>query len=188
LWSHYKTDKIPLRNPRQSTPQVVCISSCGNFAFTGTESGTIMMHNMQSQILRAQFSCRTPIVGLHVTLLNDILIALESHKKISLFDISKHKLLRDIYVPSNISKSIFHKNTSLLAVSSDDYNIRVYDINMKRLVRVFKGHQNIITAMVFTPDGKWLFSSDGDGISNHSGGCNGYILKWKYPSYLSCRL
>jgi len=38
--------------------------------------------------------------------------------------------------------------SSLLAVSLDDFEIQVVDIDMRRIVRIFRGHTNRITDMV----------------------------------------
>ena len=38
--------------------------------------------------------------------------------------------------------------SSLLAVSLDDFEIQVVDIDMRRVVRIFRGHTNRITDMV----------------------------------------
>ena len=41
---------------------------------------------------------------------------------------------------------LFH--SSLLAVSLDDFEIQIVDIDMRRIVRIFRGHTNRITDMV----------------------------------------
>ncbi len=38
--------------------------------------------------------------------------------------------------------------SSLLAVALDDFEIHVVDIDMRRIVRIFRGHTNRITDMV----------------------------------------
>ena len=43
---------------------------------------------------------------------------------------------------------IFCLHSSLLAVSLDDFEIQVVDIDMRRIVRIFRGHTNRITDMV----------------------------------------
>ena len=42
----------------------------------------------------------------------------------------------------------FHLHSSLLAVSLDDFEIQVVDIDMRRIVRIFRGHTNRVTDMV----------------------------------------
>jgi len=46
-----------------------------------------------------------------------------------------------------------------LAVICDDFQIRVYDIEVPRLVRKFSGHTNRLTDLCFSCDGRWLISS-----------------------------
>ena len=42
----------------------------------------------------------------------------------------------------------FFLHSSLLAVSLDDFEIQVVDIDMRRIVRIFRGHTNRITDLV----------------------------------------
>ena len=42
----------------------------------------------------------------------------------------------------------FSFGSSLLAVSFEDFEIHVVDVDMKRVVRIFQGHTNRITDMV----------------------------------------
>lgn len=50
--------------------------------------------------------------------------------------------------PQKVIFIIFCLHSSLLAVSLDDFEIQVVDIDMRRIVRIFRGHTNRITDMV----------------------------------------
>jgi len=59
-----------------------------------------------------------------------------------------------------ILKVELNKDNGLLAVASDDFDIRVYDVETRKLVRLFKGHESFITDMSFSGDARWIASSD----------------------------
>lgn len=47
-----------------------------------------------------------------------------------------------------INVVLFFPRSSLMAVSLDDFEIHIVDIDMRRIVRIFRGHTNRITDMV----------------------------------------
>jgi WD40 repeat protein len=58
-------------------------------------------------------------------------------------------LITSVDVGAPINKLCLHKDSSLLAVVSDDLIIRIYDIETKTLVRRFEGHSGqLITDVV----------------------------------------
>jgi U3 small nucleolar RNA-associated protein 21 len=79
---------------------------------------------------------------------------------IKLWDFKLNVLKYSITIGSPISKIELNKDNGLLAVASDDFDVRVFDIDTRKLVRIFKGHQNIITDMSFNGDARWLASAD----------------------------
>ncbi|KAJ1560942.1 hypothetical protein HK096_006626, partial [Nowakowskiella sp. JEL0078] len=53
--------------------------------------------------------------------------------------------------------------SELLATISDDFCIRIIDIEVKRVVREFWGHKGRISDLAFSPDGRWIVSGSLDG-------------------------
>lgn len=53
--------------------------------------------------------------------------------------------------------------SGLLATVSDDMVLRVYDVIAAKLVRQFDGHNDRVTDLCFSEDGKWILSSAMDG-------------------------
>lgn len=72
------------------------------------------------------------------------------------------KLLHSMTFEAPIAQILLHRESSLLAVSLDDFEIQVVDIDMRRVVRIFRGHTNRITDMAFSPDSRWLITSSMD--------------------------
>lgn len=49
--------------------------------------------------------------------------------------------------------------TGLIAVAADDKVLRLFDVEVGRLVRVFQGHTDRVTDLCFSEDGKLLLSA-----------------------------
>ena len=70
---------------------------------------------------------------------------------------------KDLNFDTGIIGLTIFRNSGLFAISLDDFDIVIADIDSKKIVRKFSGHSNKITDTAFTPDGKWLVSSSMDG-------------------------
>ena len=51
---------------------------------------------------------------------------------------------------------------SFVAAVCDDLVIRLYNVEMQRIVRRFPGHKTKITDIAFSEDGRWLVSASTD--------------------------
>jgi WD40 repeat protein len=56
----------------------------------------------------------------------------------------------------------FSPTTPLLASGSDDYSIRVWDVNDGRCLKILPEHTHSVLSVAFTPRGDKLLSSSGD--------------------------
>ena len=55
-----------------------------------------------------------------------------------------------------------HTESGIIAVVTDDLIIHVIDVDTRKVVREFKGHENRITCLDFSPDGRWIISASLD--------------------------
>ncbi|KXJ18322.1 WD repeat-containing protein 36 [Exaiptasia diaphana] len=74
----------------------------------------------------------------------------------------KRTLIHTMSWDAPVTQIQLHRESSLLAVSCDDFSIHVVDIETRRAVRTFTGHTNRITDLTFSPDARWLVSSSMD--------------------------
>eukprot|EP01129_Flabellula_baltica_P000092 TRINITY_DN1009_c1_g1_i2.p1 TRINITY_DN1009_c1_g1~~TRINITY_DN1009_c1_g1_i2.p1 ORF type:complete len:667 (-),score=140.06 TRINITY_DN1009_c1_g1_i2:717-2696(-) len=159
--------KLKSTSPTPTVITSVAISSCGNFAIIGAKNGWIDIFNIQSGIHRGTFSDSNGhsnvISGLIVNQNNTLLISSSLDGTLKFWSF-KHKIVvHSIDIGSPISKIVMNKESGLVAVISDDFNIRLYDNQTKRLVRHFLGHAAYISDACFSGDGRWLVTTDSIG-------------------------
>jgi U3 small nucleolar RNA-associated protein 21 len=154
--------------PKKTPIKSVAISTCGNFAIIGTASGWIDKFNIQSGIHRGSFhdvagyAHTASIQGLVTEALNKMLISGSLDSYLKFWDFHLLKLIQTIYVGSPINKLKLNKESSLLALVTDDLIIRIFDIDTFKLIRKFEGHENQITDIAISPDSRWIVSSSVD--------------------------
>lgn len=163
-----KTNKSPVT--------AVCISACGNYGIIGTQLGAIDKFNMQSGIQRGAYpdggllekaeveSMRhtAEITGLCVDAVNCYLMSGSLDGTVKFWDFNNGTLYKSVDIGQGVVRLCLARDSSLLAVVTDDFVIHVYDIDTQVCVRRLHGHTAAITDMTFTPAGRWIVAADGD--------------------------
>lgn len=173
-WNFQKSTmgKLRLCHPRfeekefqTATAKCVDISSCGNFCVIGYSSGHVDKYNLQSGIHRgsigdpAHHCC---VMGVVVDGMNQILVTAGLDGEIRFWGFKKHQQIDSLRTDGYISGIVLHRDSSMLAVSLDNFQIIVVDLDTRRVVRKFQGHSNKVTGMSFSPDARWLISAGMD--------------------------
>lgn len=159
---HLKSHADNIPGPVMTT----VMSSCGNFAITGDAHGHVDMFNIQSGIHRGHLG--TPkahsgcVRGVAMDSLNQQVISAGADCNLKFWNFKARKLLHTMTFEAPITQILLHRESSLLAVCLDDFEIHVVDIDMRRVVRIFRGHTNRITDMAFSPDSRWLITASMD--------------------------
>ncbi|CAH3115617.1 unnamed protein product [Pocillopora meandrina] len=142
------------------------MSSCGNFAIVGDAHGNVDMFNIQSGIHRGSLgepkAHNGQVRGVAIDNINQQVMTVGADCKLKFWNFKARNLLQKMSFESPITQILLHRDSSLLAVSFEDFEIHVVDVDMKRVVRIFQGHTNRITDMSFSPDSRWLITSSMD--------------------------
>ncbi|CDK24709.1 unnamed protein product [Kuraishia capsulata CBS 1993] len=151
----------------------VSITQCGNFGLVGSSTGGIGVYNLQSGILRKNYKLHTKTVtGLAVDGMNRKMVSCGLDGVIGFYDFSKSKFLGKLKLDAPITHMIYHKSSDLIAVALDNLSIVVIDVVTRKVVRAFYGHTNRITALDFSPNGRWIVSASLDAT----------IMTWDLPT------
>ncbi|XP_022806762.1 WD repeat-containing protein 36-like [Stylophora pistillata] len=138
-------------------------SSCGNFAIIGDAHGYVNMFNVQSGIHRGSLgepkAHNGQVRGVAIDNINQQVMTAGADCKLKFWNFKARNLLQKMTFESPITQILLHRDSSLLAVAFEDFEIHVVDVDMKRVVRIFQGHTNRITDMSFSPDCRWLITS-----------------------------
>ena len=166
-WKRRRLGKYLLTTKDKTAVRSVAISACGNFGFVGSNSGTVDCYNMQSGLHRRTYRADAhhtkAVTGITSDSLNKVMISASLDGTVKFWDFQKGKLTSTVDIEVGIT-GIRHKQSSeLLALSCDDFSIRVLDTETKRIVRELWGHTNRITSMAFSDDARWLVTSSLDG-------------------------
>ncbi|ORX84248.1 WD40 repeat-like protein [Anaeromyces robustus] len=147
----------------KSAVKCVAMSYCGNYGFLGSANGNIDVYNVQSGILRKSFKAHSKVVSsIALDIYNKYIISSSLDGTIKIHDFKTTKLIKEFTFESSVTRLLLHHSTNLLAAVSDDLCIRLFDIETQKHVREFWGHENRISDLAFSPDGRWLISSSYD--------------------------
>ncbi|XP_061479842.1 WD repeat-containing protein 36 [Rhineura floridana] len=184
-WNYQKTSmgihKLTPKDFSKNKPlgvyaTAVDITSCGNFAVIGLTTGHVDVYNMQSGIHRGRYGKEKAhegsIRGLAVDGLNQLTITTGSEGLIKFWNFKTTKFTHSINLSTSPSKMLLHRDSGILGIAMDDFSISVLDIETRKIVRKFSGHQGQINDMTFSSDGRWLITASVD--------CT--IRTWDLPS------
>ncbi|OCT98543.1 hypothetical protein XELAEV_18010780mg [Xenopus laevis] len=142
------------------------ISSCGNYTVIGLSNGSVDVYNIQSAIHRGHFGKEKahdgPIRGVVVDGLNQITVTAGSDKLIKFWKFKTKELIQTTNLSVPPTAILLHRESAMLAVALDDFTLNIFDLETKRLVRRFQGHNGKINDMTFSPDGRWLLTASMD--------------------------
>ncbi|XP_063820182.1 WD repeat-containing protein 36 [Pseudophryne corroboree] len=145
---------------------VVEITSCGNFALIGLSSGNVEVFNMQSGMHRGQYGKDKAhdgsIRGVVVDGLNQMTITAGSDRLIKFWKFKSKELIQITSINVSPSAILLHRESGMLAVALDDFSTNIFDIETRKLVRRFPGHNGKINDMTYSPDGRWLLTASMD--------------------------
>ncbi|KAK1884319.1 WD repeat-containing protein 36 [Dissostichus eleginoides] len=147
-------------NHHLELPAAVDITSCGNFAVIGSSSGRVDVYNLQSGLHRgglgAERAHSGAVRGVATETLNQMTFTAGSDWLLKFWRFKTRKQEGELKLPAAPASMMLHRDSGMLALALDDFTLLVVDIETRRVVRKFAGHQGNINDMTFSPDGRWL--------------------------------
>nr|XP_056704730.1 WD repeat-containing protein 36 [Euleptes europaea] len=161
-----KPENFSKNIPLGVSATAVDITSCGNFAVIGLTTGHVDVYNMQSGIHRGHYgkdkAHEGSIRGVAVDGLNQFTVTAGSEGFIKFWKFKTSDLVHSVKFPSSPSKMLLHRDSGLLGIALDDFGISILDVETRKIIRNFSGHQGQINDMTFSPDGRWLITASMD--------------------------
>lgn len=162
-WINRRLGSHELRTKDKAAVRSVAISACGNFGLVGSKNGLIDLYNLQSGLHRRTYQQTQKhskeVTGISSDTLNKTMISSSLDGTVRFWDFNTGNLLHTSDLKVGITSMRYHRGSDLIALSCDDFCIRVLDAETKKIVRELWGHINRITTMDFSDDGRWLVSA-----------------------------
>lgn len=140
------------------------LSVCGNFVFTATANGVILVFNAFSGILqnkseesRVHEQCRY----LFVDAFNSRLTSVSEDGLVKIWSVSKSMVLEPVHDMKHkrrITCAVFQRDSNFLVLALEEGSIAVVDVSTQRTVRLFQGHECEITNLALSNNTRWLVS------------------------------
>ncbi|CAI5463615.1 unnamed protein product [Closterium sp. Yama58-4] len=99
------------------------------------------------------------VTGAAIDALNRHSISCGRDGHVKVWFLKSGRLRFDVNVGSPIVKMKFHHGNNLAAIACENFTTYIFDAEAGRLVRRFPGHEDRITAVEMSPDGRWLLTS-----------------------------
>ncbi|TGZ53856.1 WD repeat-containing protein 36 [Temnothorax longispinosus] len=169
------------KNNYNASATSLCLTRCGNFVVIGYSTGHVDRFNIQSGIHRASYGSENgahegPVKGVMVDDLNQTLITAGRDAKIKFWDFKPKKGITTARTTLTLEESIewirYHNESSLVAIALENFDVVLMDLDTKRIVRHFQGHEGRVMDACFNPDSRWLITASMD--------CT--IRTWDIPS------
>eukprot|EP00049_Salpingoeca_infusionum_P000432 m.39941 g.39941 ORF g.39941 m.39941 type:complete len:966 (-) comp10369_c0_seq2:520-3417(-) len=145
------------------TAQRTHVTACGNFVIVGYSDGQVHRYNMQSARHRLAYGhpyAHDDIVtGIASDAINSFVVSCSRDKTIKMWNFDQGILVATVTSKTPVTQMRLNTNNNLLAFACVDTAIRLFDTDVKKVVRLFSGHQGRITDMSWSPDGRWLLTA-----------------------------
>lgn len=160
------------RNLKGLVAKAVDVSSCGNFALVGYNTGLMLTFNIQSRQERGEFVDKDGklttghkgcVQGVAFDNCNLNVMSAGSDCMLKFWSFKDKQITHRKRFDCIIAMIKLHRESGLLAVALDDFTVKIVDIDTKKIVREFPAHRNAITDMSFSNDSRWLVTASMDG-------------------------
>ncbi|KJE98002.1 WD repeat domain-containing protein [Capsaspora owczarzaki ATCC 30864] len=147
-----------------ATVQCITVSACGNFILAGLSAGVVDIHNIQSGLHRGTLGAKgSPhdgtVTGVAIDAVNEVVVTCGLDGFVKFWNFQNRRLIASHELDVPLTQLVLHRESGMVAVVGDDFSVRLFDVDSRKLVRLFAGHAARITDLTFKTDGRWLAPS-----------------------------
>lgn len=148
------------------------LTSCGQFVVVGYDNGAVHRYNIQSGHHRIEYCTSAKgkahqgtVRGVAVDAFNSCVASGGADNILRLWKFGvASEVLKEFQFPGGISNIFRHKQTGLLGVIMDNFEIAVVCLTSRAILRQFTNISSPVQDALFSPDSRWLTASSSDCI------------------------
>jgi WD40 repeat protein len=146
-----------------------------DFLFAGLRNGELIVYNLKTQALAAQFQAHEkPVFDVVAVPSKEELLTASEDGTVAVWSLKDFSMLYRIRVSADTVRAIaISTDAKHAALGCKDGLIRIYDLLDYSLLYVLDKHSLPVTAVQYSPDGKYLISGSRDAQLNF----------WSLPDY-----
>ncbi|MEO1432387.1 MAG: serine/threonine-protein kinase [Cyanobacteria bacterium J06633_8] len=172
LWDVNTGEEIRTLIGHKKSVNSVAISPNGKFIISGSGDGTAILWDLNMGTLVNTLNTNAKVNSVAFSPNGNIIATGSDHYIIKLWQVSNGKknytidsdnwINDGVYSAISVKCVTFSPNGEILATSSYNNDIKLWDVNTKQEICTLKGHSAKVNSLVFSPDGKTLFSGSDD--------------------------
>lgn len=161
IWSLKDFKQINSLDGHKNKVLDIAISHNGKYALTSDVTGTIILWNLSRKKIIKKFNDFNKSVNALAFSKNDLYFAAGGmNEKIIVWTLKSQEKFHTFTATARINTLAFSPiNEAIIAVGNRDKTIQLWNIINKNNIRTYKGHQGNINKIVFSTDGKSLYSA-----------------------------
>jgi|GEM_PF-6951714 len=138
-------------------------SSDGSRVITASEDGSSVVFEINSKISKEVFSDENVSIEYAEFNYDDSKIAIVTNDAVYIKNVATWKTEWVIKGHDEmITSATFAPKGKMIATSSHDKTVKLWDINDGNIIYTYNGHSNTVSDVVFSPDGKFIISTSND--------------------------
>jgi len=166
IWNTDSGELIYTLEAHKSSVLSIAFSENGQFLFTAGKDKQIKWWNMTSGVMINSFKAHNGDINQLISLADNKILSVSKDRSIKIHDAEKGTLEHSINTnPSPIMSASYNPKNGLLFIGDSTGKIGAYNLSEGNMVAQYHNHQNVVSSLCLSDDGKYLLSSSADKTS-----------------------